>query len=297
MPDDSETMFFQRAELDKAARLLAEEKGASRQLSREERSILRKKAAGLFAQGMSSGDVEKALHLDRKTVHSFYVRYRQTNPDAARREKGPRKLQTAALTERQIDRFRRTVADKTPDRLHLSTALWTWKSAAEYIQAAFGVSVSERSAQRYLLLCGFKLQSSRHRFVLERAPNDFRAWKIKVFKKPVRRHIDDVAGIVVWAGTGTARIGTSDVRYAYGTGKLFGQRFLCSTKIGKPEFLLDFLDRIRRDAGRPVFVTVDEVVFGKPDAAVTAWLEEHKAEIEVFFVPEVLVNHTKRPVS
>ena len=106
MDNDSETMFFQREELDKATRLLAEEKGAPRVLSKEERKALRRQAGELFAQGMTSGEVEKALKLDRKTVHSFYVTYRAANPGAPR-ARGPRKFQTAAVTERQLDRFRR----------------------------------------------------------------------------------------------------------------------------------------------------------------------------------------------
>ncbi len=293
MDNDSETMFFQREELDKAARLLAEEKGAPRVLSKEERKALRKQAGELFAQGMTSGEVEKALKLDRKTVHSFYVTFRAANPGAPR-ARGPRKFQTAAVTERQLDRFRRTVAEKAPDRLRLPTSLWTWKTAAEYLQAAFGVSVTGKAAQRYLAPCGFAIPCVRDRFMIQRARKDFRAWKIKVFKKRVLQHIDAVRGIVVWTGVGTAHVGSTDVRYAYATGKLFGQRFLCSPKIGEPAFLLDFLDRIRRDAGRPVFVVVDEVPFGEHREAVAAWLAEHKDEIEVIFAPPVLVEHKPR---
>jgi len=296
MGNDSEPMFFQRDELDKASRLLAEERGAPRVLSREERAVLRKQAADLFSQGMTAGEVEKALRIDRKTAHSFYVTYRAANP-GPRRQTGPRKFQTAAVTPRQLDRFRRTVAEKAPDRLRLRTALWTWETAAEYLQASFGVSVGPRSAHRYLSACGFHIQNVRDGFVIRRAAKDFRAWKLCAFKKRVRRHIDDVRGIVVWTGVETARVGNTDVRFAYATGKLFGQRFLCSPKIGEAPFLLDFLDRIRRDAGRPVFVVVDEVAFGEHHDDVEAWLAGHKGEIEVIYAPAVLVHHRVRPAE
>ena len=74
-------------------------------------------------------------------------------------------INVQVLSEPQRARHRRevyscykAVIDKTPDQLKFDFALWSSKAIKEYVQREYGMSISRRTARRYMQKMGFTCQ-------------------------------------------------------------------------------------------------------------------------------------------
>ena len=74
-------------------------------------------------------------------------------------------INVQALSEPQRAKHRRkvyscykAVIDKTPDQLKSDFAPWSSKAIREYVRRAYGMSISRRTARRYMQKMGFTCQ-------------------------------------------------------------------------------------------------------------------------------------------
>ena len=54
------------------------------------------------------------------------------------------------LSDAQMKELKKAVIDKTPDQLKFDFALWSSKAIKEYVQREYGMSISRRTARRYM---------------------------------------------------------------------------------------------------------------------------------------------------
>ena len=200
----------------------------------------------------------------------------------------------------------RHILSGCPDQLNLPFALWTREAVQELLSRKFDVQVSVWTVGRYLRAWGLTPQKPVRR-AYERDPAAVRQWleeeypAIREWARRYRAQIHwlDEMGLRSdhQAGRSYGRRGQTPV--VWGT----GQRFRCNmisaiTNRGRLAFMvfrqrftarvfLNFLGRLlrlTRKSRRKVFLILDSHPVHKA-RAVSRWLAEHAAQIQVFWLP------------
>jgi transposase len=206
----------------------------------------------------------------------------------------------AAAQEAEV---RDLIRRHTPDELGLPFALWGRAAVRELVLRRCGVELAVRTVGTYLARWGFTAQKPIRR-AYEQDPAAVRRWLRRDYPALVAR-ARRARGVVFWGDETGLR--SDDVR-----GRSYAPRGrtpvvrVCQTRIKlslitavtnkgelrwmvvdgavKAPDLVRFLGRLIRDAGRKVFLILDRLKVHR--ARLTRdWLAEHRAEIEVAFLP------------
>ena len=284
---------------------------------------LRRRAIVLIERsGMSQAEAARAVGVQRQTVNIWLKRYRARGEAGlldGRRVSG-RKGQ-GALTAEEARQTRRWIADKTPDQLKLPFALWTSRAARELIERRFGKRLGLSTVQLYLQRWGMTPQKPLVR-AKQRAPAAVAAWLARDYPAIAKRAKRERA-IIYWGDeTGisnqdqigrsyaprgqtpviarTAKRITKSMISAVSNRGLM--RFMLYDGALDVERFITFLRRLIKDAEQKVFLVVDNLKVHHA-GRVKAWVESHRHEIELFYLPayapehnpdEYLNNHVKQ---
>jgi transposase len=208
------------------------------------------------------------------------------------------------LSAEQELHIQRQICKHRPEQLQLSFALWTRVAVALLVEQEFGILLPVRTMGEYLKRWGFTPQRPITR-AYEQRPEAVKAWLDEQYPQIAQRAKDEDAEIH-W-GDETAVVNT-DVRgrgyqpkaqtpVAYAVGGTRHKLSMISTVTnqGKARWmiideafnsdkLIEFLEALIKDLPKKVFLILDNlrVHHSKP---VKAWLAEHQAQIEVFYLP------------
>jgi transposase len=208
------------------------------------------------------------------------------------------------LSAEQELHIQRQICKHRPEQLQLSFALWTRVAVALLVEQEFGILLPVRTMGEYLKRWGFTPQRPITR-AYEQRPEAVKAWLDEQYPQIAQRAKDEDAEIH-W-GDETAVVNT-DVRgrgyqpkaqtpVAYAVGGTRHKLSMISTVTnqGKARWmiideafnsdkLIEFLQALIKDLPKKVFLILDNlrVHHSKP---VKAWLAEHQAQIEVFYLP------------
>lgn len=207
------------------------------------------------------------------------------------------------LTAEQEREVQRLIRDRTPDQLKMVYALWTRGAVAELIRDRFGVKLAVRTMGLYLERWGFTPQKPMKK-AYEQSPAAVKKWLEDDY--PVIAASAKVEGAEIHWGDETGlrsddvrgrsyspqghtpvirvnskRHGLSVISTVTNKGQMRWKAFEGALN---SDILIDFLRRLIKDAGRKIYLILDNlrVHHSKP---VKAWLAEHKHEIEVFYLP------------
>jgi transposase len=207
------------------------------------------------------------------------------------------------LDAQQEAEVRGLVCRHTPDELDLRFALWSRAAVRELIWRRYRVRLAVRSTGTYLARWGFTAQKPLRR-AYEQDPAAVRRWLRRDYPALVAR-ARRARGVIFWGDETGLR--SDDVR-----GRSYAPRGrtplvrVCRRRAGlsllsavankgelrwmvvegavKAPDLVRFLRRLVRDAGRKVFLILDRLKVHR--ARLTRdWLAEHRAEIEVVYLP------------
>ena len=275
-----------------------------RSLSREARHERRVQVIRLRKAGRTYEEIAAQTGLSRTGVFDICKRHEAGGAKALRDAPGGRQVgDKRLLSAEQEVAVRRLIADKTPDQLKMVYALWTRAAVAELIRDRFGIKLAVRTMGLYLERWGFTPQKPMKK-AYEQSPAAVKKWLDEEY--PVIEACAKVEGAEIHWGDETG-LRSDDVRgrsYAPQgqtpvirvNNKRHGLSVI-STVTNKgtmrwkafdgalnSDILIDFMKRLVRDAGRKVYLILDNlrVHHSKP---VKAWLTEHKSEIEVFYLP------------
>ncbi len=200
----------------------------------------------------------------------------------------------------------RHILSGCPDQLSLPFALWTREAVQELLSRKFDVQVSVWTVGRYLRAWGLTPQKPVRR-AYEQNPTAVRKWLEEEYPS-IRAQARQFKAQIHWldemglrsdhqAGRSYGRRGQTPV--VFGT----GQRFRCNmissiTNRGRLAFMifrqrftarvfLNFLGRLlrlTRKTRKKVFLVVDGHPVHKA-RSVTRWLDEHREQIRIFFLP------------
>lgn len=274
-----------------------------RKLEPAAREQLRKTALRMHKRGRSQTAIAAELGVRRATVSVWIGRVR--NGGSTKDLKRGRSLGSfRRLTAAQEERIRKDIVDKTPDQMKLSFALWNAKAVRSHIKRSFAIDLPIRSVRRYLLRWGFTPQRPLKR-AFEQQPAAVKKWLETDYPMIATRA--KVEGAEIYWGDETAVSSVEHYPRGYAPkGKtpvlVLSQRqrerinlisavtnrgtmrFMLYRETMTAQVLIRFMQRLIKDAGRKVFLVLDNLRVHH-SKVVQAWLEKHRDQIEVFYLP------------
>lgn len=277
----------------------------SRTLSIPALNERRRLAVKLRIGGMKLADVAAATDLRVATIIEATKRFHQGGWAAVNvGERGRKVGDGRKLSVDQEKRIQALIRDKTPDQLKLSFALWNRVAIGLLIELEFGVKLPVRTVGHYLKRWGYTPQKP-IRKAYEQRPEAVKLWLTQAYPAIAKRAKEE-NGEVYWGDETGLR--TDDVR-----GRSYSPqgvtpiirvhrgkrenlsmisavtnrgvlRWMVLEEALNAERLIEFFERLIRDAGRKVFLIVDNLPVHHAKV-VKAWLAERTNQIEVFYLP------------
>ena len=281
-----------------------EEKRDARRLSTETRYELRKQVIRLKEKGMKGQEISELVGIGVVQVSRIWQKYLASGAGALKPKKqGRPKGSNRLLSETQENEIRKTLIDKTPDQLHLPFALWTREALQMYLQDKYVIHVALRTISEYLKRWGFTVKKPVKKAYAQSAPAVNR-WLEKEYPQIHKRAKMEKAEIYWGDETGiqsnanrergfsprgippTLHVDVKKVRLNMvsaisNNGRV---RFMLYQKAMTARVLIEFMGRLIKDAGRKVFLILDNLRVHH-SKAVSKWLLEHNAEIELYHLP------------
>jgi transposase len=243
-------------------------------------------------------------------VNAWVKRYRERGEEGVLdgRRVSPRRGK-GRLTAEEADKVRAWVVEQAPDQLGLPFALWTSRAVRELIERRFAKRLGLTAVQAYLRRWGMTPQKPLIR-ARQRRPGAIQAWLERDYPAIARRaraakaviYWGDETGLSnqdqvgrSWAPRGrtpvvvrTAERVTRSLIAAVSNRGLM--RFMLYERALNADRFIDFLRRLIKDAGRKVILIVDNLKVHKA-GKVQAWVESHRHEIELVYLPAYAPDH------
>jgi len=265
---------------------------------------LRNQAIRLRRSGRTYQEIAEIVGVHLGTVCKWCTIYKREGAKGVRIKKRGRKLGShRTMTDEQEKHIQKLIQDKVPNQLKLSFALWTRIAVQQVIKRIYSLDMPIRTVGEYLNRWGFTPQKPLRR-AYEQNPKAVQKWLEQEYPKISKRAKKENAEIHWGDETGLNSDSYHGRRYAP-RGKTPAIR-LCAkrehinlissvTSQGKVRFMIykntmnsqtmiKFLKRLVKDAGRKVFLVLDNLGVHH-SRMVREWLSEHQDQIELFFLP------------
>lgn len=280
------------------------EKEDARKLEKGALYEKRKQVIRLHRNGERRSDIARVVALSHTAV-SKIVKLFETGGMAALKLKrrGRSYGQVRRLTAEQEMRIQSLIIDNRPEQIKMDFALWSRAAVSQLIERESGLMLPVRTVGDYLKRWGFTPQKPIKK-AYEQRPEAVKKWLDEEYPEITKRayaqggeiHWGDETALVNTdvRGRGFSPKGQTPVVYAPGTRQRLSMIATVTNK-GQARWqiidgnfnadrLIEFLDVLIKDAGRKVFLILDNlrVHHSKP---VKAWLAENKEKIECFYLP------------
>ena len=281
------------------------ERKDGRYLNPVTQDYLRQQAIRLRQQGKRFVDIAEYLGVHRNTVSDWWWQYQHYGEAALNQQKrGAREGEGRTLSPQAEEHIQQLMQEHCPDQLEIDSALWTRRAVQELIEQQCGIEMPIRTVGEYLKRWGYTPQKPLKR-AYEQNPKALKEWLEETYPHLEQRAKTEGAEIA-WGdesglrsdaqvGRGYAPVGETPeihlsqkkrvrvnfiasisnqglVRFMLYTGRLDGLVFV------------RFLKRLIAKRERKLFWIVDRHPVHR-SGAVQQWLEEHKEQIELFFLP------------
>jgi transposase len=276
----------------------------ARHLSDEALQVLRLRAIRGIELGYSEVELADLLGVCHETISRWWSAYTADGTSALPGARTGRPLGVGRLlSDDQALHIQQCMDNYMPQALGIAHALWTRRAVRELIQQEFGIALAERTVGQYLRRWGYtpKKPSRRGR---SQNPDEVEQWlletypaiEVQAFREGAEILWTDEVGVAAdhHPGTGYARRGepaTMDVPKPH----IRVNQISAISNEGSVHFMtykgfltaavfLQFLQRLVVGAQRKILLIADRLQAHKtPD--VVAWLADHQAQIEVFYLP------------
>jgi len=280
------------------------EKIDGRTHSPETQYEIRKQIVRLRKQGFLSKDVAEIVGVSVGRASKIWQSYKKGGSKAIKLgRRGRRTGEKRTFTTEQERQVKRAMIDKTPDQMKLPFALWTRDAVKLLIKQRFGIKMPIRTVGEYLKRWGFTPQKPVKRayeqnseVVKKWLETDYPLIASRAKKEEAEIHWGDETGIQTGANRvrGFAPKGetpvirlvakkshVSMISAINNQGKV---RFMMYRDAMNSELLIKFMARLTKDAGRKVFLILDNLRVHH-SKKVTKWLGKHKEQIAAFYLP------------
>lgn len=276
----------------------------ARSIGREAQQQLRRQAIRLRKSGRTHADIAEVVGVHPSTVRTWCKAYEREGTKGIELKKRGRKAgQKRTLSPEQEREVQRLITDKTPDQLKMPFALWTRRAIQGLVHQRWGIEMPIRTVGEYLQRWGFTPQKPLRR-AYEQNPVAVQRWLDHDYPTIANRAKEEGAEIH-WGDETRLRSDSQHGRSYAPRGhtpvvRLNAKRDSMSlissiTNQGKVRFmtyrgamnadlLIRFLKRLIKDAGRKVFLILDNLRVHH-SGVVKAWLAKHTDQIEIFHLP------------
>ena len=265
---------------------------------------LRKTIIRMLKDGKSGKQIAKDLGVSEGHVSNVKKLYATGGASALKPAKRGRPAgRNAILTQKQEREIQRIIVDKTPEQLRFKECMWTRNNIRQLIREKYDIDIKLSTLGYYLARWGFTVQRPVKR-AYKQDEKKIDAWLNKEFPGITERAEKEDAEIFFGDETniqntanyarGYAPKGKTPVIHTEAQ-KLKIEMLSAISKRGKLHFLLykdsmnskkliDFMTRLIADSKKKVFLILDNLRVHH-SKAVAEWLEDHKNQIELFFLP------------
>lgn len=200
--------------------------------------------------------------------------------------------------------IRRTIIDKRPEQLKMDFFLWSRAAVGQLIEQEYGIKLHIRSVGKYLARWGFTPQKPIKR-AYEQNPEAVQRWlegeypgiEQRARQEGAEIHWGDETALVNTdvRGRSFAPAGKTPIAMTVGGTREKLSMIATVTNQGKTrwmiiddafdaEKLIEFLAALVKDAGKKVFLILDNLRVHH-SKIVKAWVAERKDQIELFYLP------------
>jgi transposase len=281
------------------------EKEDARKQSREVLHERRKQVIRLYRKAMPVMQIVEHTGLSWSAVNAAIVAYLSKGAEGLKPgARGKKEGSGRTLSQEQERVVRQIICDKRPEQLKMEFALWNRAAVMQLIERECGIKLSVRGVGNYLKRWGFTPQKPIKK-AYEQRPEAVQEWLDKQYPEIEKRakaegaeiHWGDETAVVNTdvRGRSYAPTGKTPVTFAVGGTRQKLSMIATVTNQGKTRWmiieesfnadrLIEFLEALIADAGKKVFLILDNlrVHHSKP---VKAWVEAHKDQIELFYLP------------
>ena len=275
-----------------------------RKLTAEALEQVRSQVVWLKEMGKSGEEIELITKVRRNRISEIWTAYRQKGESALKpKKRGRKKKDGMLLTADEQKEIRQTIISKVPEQLKLAGFLWTLAKISQHISDKYRKEVSTRCLSNYMKRWGLTCQRPTKRACGQDIAR-IEKFKKEEYPEIAKRAKAENADIYWGDETGVSNqenfergfsekghppvlpVETKHERVNM-ISAITNQghvRFMVYEESMNQQILLDFLRRLINESERKVFLILDNlrVHHGK---IVSAWLEKHKEEIEIFFLP------------
>jgi transposase len=264
----------------------------------------RRQVIGLRQDGASYAAIAAQVGLSQTGVFDICKRFdAQGRKGLISGKRGRKPDEQRLLDATQEAEIKRLIRRHMPDELGLDFALWSRAAVQALIQHRYGVRLAVRTTGTYLARWGFTAQKPLRR-AYEQQPAAMRDWLRHEYPTIVARarrahgvifwgdetglRADDVRGRCYAPRGKTPVVRPNHRRIGLGLISAVNNRGELRWKVLngpiKAPVLIGFLQRLICDVQRKVFLILDRLPVHRA-AMVREWLAQHKAKIEVSYLP------------
>jgi len=275
-----------------------------RKLKKEVQEQIRYQAIRLRKAGKKYKEIEKVLSVARTTICTWYKKYEREGKKGIKTKKRGRKLgEFRTLNSDQEKQLKKLIQDKCPDQLKLSFALWTRIAVQQLIRQLWSIEMPIRTVGEYLKRWGFTPQKPLRK-AYEQNSKAVKKWLDDQYPVISKRAKKEGAEIQWGDETGLCNNSQHGRSYAprgqtpairlpakrerinlissiTNQGKV---RFMIYKSTMNAKTFIKFLKRLIKDGNQKIFLILDNLRVHHA-YVVKDWLEDHKDEIELFFLP------------
>ena len=272
--------------------------------SQEVQQQLRGQFIRLRRKGWKLLVISEAIGVCHSTVRNWSREYGIGGNKTLRiKVRGRKEGEKRTLSREQEEQVQKSIRDKCPEQLKLPFALWTRQAVGQLINRLFSIDMPIRTVGEYLKRWGYTPQKPLRR-AYEQNPKAVQKWledeypaiEAKAKAEKAEIHWGDETGLRNNSQYGRSyaprgktptmplpakREHINLISTVTNRGKV---RFMVYENSLNADILIKFLKRLIKDAGKKVFLILDNLPVHH-SKAVKQWLESHTEEIEVFFLP------------
>src|SRR4051795_3214395 len=266
---------------------------------------LRLRAVHARERGYAVVDIAAILGVREETVSRWCSRYDQGGQEALPGDRTGRPNGSGRLlTREQEQSLQEAIETQSPEKLGISSALWTRQAVQELIKQQVGIRLPIRTVGEYLKRWGYTPQKP-VRKAYKQDPEEVAEWLEKTYPEIERRAAQENAEIHWGDETGVRSTCQHSRGYARPQDtpelRVPGSRFSVNmistiTNQGKVRWMIYqgkmnaalfivFLTRLIAGASKEVFLIVDHLSVHEA-AAVDLWLTDKEDRIGVFYLPK-----------
>ena len=275
-----------------------------RTLGKEAKLAIRQRAIHLHKRGLTQLEIADLLGVNRNSVYLWCKKYKISGKKGLQETPRGHKLGEGRIfTIEQEKIIQEMIIDTMPEQLKLPYGLWTRKAIKELIKREFKVSIAIRTMGDYLNRWGFTPQKPKKK-AYEQCAKKVQKWlkeEYPAIKKQAKQegaeiHWGDETGMRNESqyGRSYAPKGKTPIREKLAKRLSFNMistvtnqgkvRFMIYNRTMTSQLFIQFLKRLIKGSNNKIYLILDNLRVHH-SKLVKKWVEEHRNEIELFYLP------------